>query len=252
MKSYYGEPFAPTRNREFGMADFAHAPQLITDARMLYLVWRPADPAAAAALVPDELAAVDGSLCYMNQYVVDDEAQISSAGEPDSFGAYSLTYLGLDLAGLDTEEGVPARWWTHYMNSSEAMNRYAAAHGVPVSAGRTELDLDGRTLTATTLVDGRPIIRTVCDVVIGETARGSGQLRYITRVDGGLVSGRYPFVADFAEVFSVTSLEFVDPSHPTSVLQPADPLEVTFGFYSPGISFCYPGGEGPLGSVHGS
>jgi hypothetical protein len=23
-------------------------------------------------------------------------------------------------------------------------------------------------------------------------------------------------------------------------------LEVTFGFYSPDITFCYPGGEGPL------
>ncbi len=35
-------------------------------------------------------------------------------------------------------------------------------------------------------------------------------------------------------------------------LRPADPLRVTFGFYSPSISFCYPGGEGPLGSEAGS
>jgi len=27
---------------------------------------------------------------------------------------------------------------------------------------------------------------------------------------------------------------------------------VTFGFYSPSISFCYPGGEGRLGSADGS
>ena len=234
------------------MTGFAHAPQLITDARMLYLVWKPADPDAAAALVPDGLTPVDGSLCYMNQYVVDDESQISSAGEPNSFGAYSLTYLGLDLAGLDTEAGVPARWWTHYMNSSVAMNRYAAAHGVPVSEGRTDLDLEGGTLTATTVVDGNPIIRTVCDVVVGDPARGTGQLRYITRVDGEMVSGRYPFVADFAAEFEVVSLEFLDSGHPTWDLRPADPLEVTFGFYSPAISFCYPGGEGPLGSAHGS
>ena len=234
------------------MTGFAHAPQLITDARMLYLVWKPADPGAAAALVPDGLTPTDGSLCYMNQYVVDDESQISSAGEPDSFGAYSLTYLGLDLAGLDTEAGVPARWWTHYMNSSVAMNRYAAAHGVPISEGRTDLRLEGGTLTATTVVDGNPIIRTVCDVVVGERARGTGQLRYITRVDDEMVSGRYPFVADFAAEFEVASLEFLDPGHPTWDLRPADPLEVTFGFYSPAISFCYPGGEGPLGSAHGS
>ena len=35
-------------------------------------------------------------------------------------------------------------------------------------------------------------------------------------------------------------------------LRPAEPLQVTFGFYSPSISFCYPGGEGLLGSEHGS
>ena len=31
------------------------APQLITGARMLYLVWIPEDPSAVAALVPKEL-----------------------------------------------------------------------------------------------------------------------------------------------------------------------------------------------------
>jgi hypothetical protein len=36
------------------------------------------------------------------------------------------------------------------------------------------------------------------------------------------------------------------------VLRPAEPLHVMSGFYSPSISFCYPGGEGPLGSSHGS
>ena len=67
-----------------------------------------------------------------------------------------------------------------------------------------------------------------------------------------LVSGRYPFVSDMAESFAVESVEFLDPSSDLYALRPADPLEVTFGFYSPAVSFCYPGGEGPLGSEHGS
>ena len=66
------------------------------------------------------------------------------------------------------------------------------------------------------------------------------------------MSGRYPFVMDGAETFAVESVEFLDPSHPVYALRPADPLTVTFGFYSPSISFCYPGGEGPLGSEAGS
>jgi hypothetical protein len=81
----------------------------------------------------------------------------------------------------------------------------------------------------------------------------TGQLRYLTRVDGQLVSGRYPFVMDAAETFEVESVEFLG-AGPESLhaLRPAGPLQVTFGFYSPSISFCYPGGEGPLGSAHGS
>ena len=224
-----------------------HAPQLITDARMLYLVWLPEDPAAAAALVPDELTAADGSPVYINQYVVDDAGQTSNAASPDGFGAYSLTYLGVDLAGLDTEDGTPGRWWTHYLNSSPNMNRYAAERGVPVGSGRTTLKLDGDTLVATTFAGDTPIIRTTARVEVGTPQRTTGQLRYITRVDGELVSGRYPFVGDFAETFEATSVEFLDPAHPVHPLRPREPLTTTFGFYSPSISFCYPGGEGPLG-----
>ena len=78
---------------------------------MLYVVWLPADASAAAALVPDELEAAPGSPVFMNQYVVDDAAQTSNAASDEGFGAYSLTYLGVDLAGLDTEDGTPGRWW---------------------------------------------------------------------------------------------------------------------------------------------
>jgi len=100
-----------------------HAPQLITAARMLYAVWLPADPDAAAALVPEGLRAAEGAPVYLNQYVVDDAAQASGGAHPDGFGAYSLTYLGIDLAGLDTEDGTPGRWWTHYFNSRNVTAR---------------------------------------------------------------------------------------------------------------------------------
>jgi hypothetical protein len=229
-----------------------HPPQLIVGARMLYIVWLPADPEAAAALVPDELEAAPGAPVYMNQYVVDDGAQVSNAASDEPFGAYSLTYLGVELAGLDTEEGQPGRWWTHYFDSSQNMIRYAAAHGVPAGEGETELALDGGKLVATTRLNREDAIRTTARVEIGTTARGNGQLRYLTRVDGEIVSGRYPFVVDTAETFEVQSVEFLAGDDTLRALRPAEPLEVTFGFYSPSISFCYPGGEGPLGSEHGS
>jgi hypothetical protein len=230
-----------------------HLPQLIVGARMLYVVWLPADASAAAALVPDELEAAPGSPVFMNQYVVDDAAQTSNAASDEGFGAYSLTYLGIDLAGLDTEDGTPGRWWTHYFDSSPNMIRYAAAHGVPAGEGETTLELKSDTLVATTLTGGEPAIRATALVELGTPARATGQLRYLTRVDGNLVSGRYPFVMDASETFEVRSVEFLGRG-PESLeaLRPAEPLQVTFGFYSSSISFCYPGGEGPLGSEHGS
>jgi hypothetical protein len=226
-------------------------PQLIVGARMLYLDWLPAEPAAVAALLPGGLHAAEGSPVFMNQYVVDDPSQTSGAGSPDGFGAYSLTYLGVDLAGLDLEDGTPGRWWTHYLNSSANMIRYAADHGVPAGSGRTTLELEGGTLIATTFIHDTPVIQTTASVEIGTASRATGQLRYLTRVAGELVSGRYPYVADLAESFQVTAVEFLDPGHPVYALRPAETLTVTFGFYSPSITFCYPGGEGPLGSSHG-
>ena len=184
----------------------------------------------------------------MNQYVVDDAAQTSNASSAETFGAYSLTYLGIDLAGLDTEDGTPGRWWTHYFDSSDNMIRYAAAHGVPAEQGRPR----SSSLTAPSSRPRRPggadAIRTTARVDLGTAVHATGQLRYLTRVDGAIVSGRYPFVMDAAETFEVSSVEFLDGApDELRALEPAEPLGVTFGFYTPSISFCYPGGEGPLG-----
>ncbi len=230
-------------------------PQLIVDARMLYLVWTPEDPSAVESLVPNGLKPNAERSCYINQYVVDEANQTSNFAEEESFGAYSLTYLGADLEGLDTEAGVPGRWWTHYMDSSSQMIDYAIEHGVPASLGKysTVLDLEKNTLTATTFDNDVPIIRTTAQVGLDKLERATGQLRYITRVKGEFMSGRYPFVANLAGEFNVESFEFLDSNHPVYDLRPAKPLNFTFGFYSPGISFTYPGGEGALYSEpHGN
>jgi len=213
---------------------------------MLYLVWIPEDPSAVAALVPKELKPEARRSVFMNQYVVDSTEQTSSAGLPGAFGAYSLTYLGADLDGLDAQPGTPGRWWIHYFNSSTNMIDYAKKRGVPASAGETALDLSGDQLIATTILGGAPVVRTTCTVNLGGGQRASGQPRYVTRVRRQLVSGRYPFVMKTADQFHVDKLEFLDRSHPIYDLRPKSPLEVTFGFYSPDITFCYPGGEGPL------
>jgi len=219
------------------------APQLVTNSRMLYFTWVPADPDAVRALVPAELQMADNNQCFINQYVVDTSDQTSG------FQAYSLTYAGADLAGHDTPDGaVPGRWWTHYFNSSAEMREYASKRGVPAGVGETTLEISDGILTATTSSDGTPVIRTT--VRVGDVAvQGRGQLRYITRVDGTLTSGLYPFTAGLVQPWEVLSMEFLESDHPVSALRPADPLEVTWGFYSPNAAFCYPGGEGPMDSM---
>jgi len=235
------------------MATALHPPQVIVGARGLYLVWLPADPDAVAKLVPEGLTPAEDCPVFMNQYLVDDSAQTSSHGQEDAFGAYSLTYLGADLAGLDAAPEVPGRWWTHYYNSSAPMTRYAEAHGVPALPGaETTIDHDGTRVVVTTVVDGTPVIRTTAAAEVGSPVRANGQLRYITRVKGEFTSGRYAFVADLAERLTVESLEFLEPKHPSYQLRPAGPLTVTFGIFYTNIMFCYPGGEGPLHSLHGS
>ncbi len=216
------------------------APQLIVNARMLYFCWVPEDPEAAAALLPEGLAPAGNRAIFINQYVVDSDEQTSH------FGAYSLTYAGLDLAGLDLEDGTPGRWWSHYLNSNPVMRDYAARRGVPASPGETTLELDGDRLTATTFEDGRPVIRSIARVGAGLGDIARGHLRYITAVDGRLVSGNYAFVGQLADDFELLSLEFLAPEHSIHALRPRFPLDITFGFYAPRSSFCYPGGEGPL------
>lgn len=87
----------------------------------------------------------------MNQYVVD------RAEQTTGFGAYSLTYLGLDLGDMFAPDGVtPARFFTHYFNSSEIMREDVTERGVPAVPGSTVLEVEGGIATATTSVDGTP------------------------------------------------------------------------------------------------
>jgi hypothetical protein len=218
------------------------SPQMVMGSRMLYFTWVPADPDAVRALVPKQLELAGNSQCFIDQYVVDSDEQTSG------FGAYSLTYLGADLSGHDTPDGaVPGRWWTHYYNSNAAMRGYTSERGVPAEPGETTLEISDGVLTATSSAGGVDIIRTTARVGDEIAGVARGQLRYITDVDGTLTSGLYPFILEAVTPWEVTSFEFLEADHPVSALRPADPLEVTWGFYSPSSSFCYPGGVAPVG-----
>ena len=215
------------------------APQMVVNSRMLYTSWMPADPEAAAALLPDGAPPAAGPV-YMNQYVVDSDDQTSG------FGAYTLTYLGLDIAGMTDPEGVtPARYMLFYFNSNERMREYTAReYNLPAEPGSTTVEASDGRVVATLSLDGSPAIRTEAAIGSGIAMVARGQLTYVRQKDGRNMAGNFPYVADMADGFEVRSVEFLDPSHPVHALRPADPLEVVVpsSFFSPDDSFVYPGG----------
>ncbi len=196
------------------------APQLVVNSRTLYFSWLPADPDAVAALVPPGLCPRPDRQVFLNQYIVDDETQTSG------FGAYSLTYLGVSLLGVDAPGGLNAGgWWTHYVASSRRVREYAVARGAPVLAGRTRIEVNGEDLLSETEIDGTPLIRARCRV--GETghAISSGHHRYFTRRDGQLLSSAYPFVAEPVAPFEIESVEFLQPRPPDVRAAPGQPAD---------------------------
>ncbi len=215
------------------------APQMVVNSRMLYTSWMPADPEAAANLLPKGGPTPAGPV-YMNQYVVDTDEQTSG------FGAYSLTYLGLDIAGMfDPAGAIPARYMLFYFNSSPIMREYAErVYGLPAVPGTTDLTAGGGTVTATTSLDGSPVIRAQASISDDILMVARGQLTYVRELGGKMFAGNFPFIADLVDGFSLNSVEFLDPDHPVYALRPADPLDVVVGscFYSPDDSFVYPGG----------
>jgi hypothetical protein len=98
---------------------------------------------------------------------------------------------------------------------------------------------------ATTRVDGIPIIRTVARVGSKIASVARGHLMYVTRVNGKLMGGNYPYVGELASDFELVSLEFLAKDHPVYALRPASPLQRVEGWcwYAPRDSFVYPGGE---------
>ena len=216
------------------------APQLVINSRMIYSSWIPADPKAAAALLPGRLKPAANQAIYMNQYVVDSEEQTSG------FGAYSLTYLGLDLYGITAPDGVtPGRFFTNYFNSSPVMREYVAERGVPASPGTTTVEVTGHELVATTSVDGVPIIRTRARVgnKIGVVARG--HLAYLTQLDGKIMAGNYAYIGELVDPFELQSVEFLAKDHPVWAIRPSTPFQpvTASSWFAPRDSFVYPGGE---------
>jgi len=226
------------------------APQLLTDSQQLIVCYEAEDKAALKSLVPDGFEALEPGYAFINQYWVPNADQLSNANHPQGWGAYSLTYLGMEIAGHDLYDGTATRWWTHYYNSSPTMTQYAATRGIPTTAGgRTELEIGKTEIVATTYLDDKPIIRTQARYSDKVSPPISGQLQYLTRQDGEYEVGRYPFVGVAQEDFELVSLEFLDPTSSVYQLRPKQPFNVKTALFTPNLTVCYPGGQQKVGET---
>jgi hypothetical protein len=216
-------------------------PQLVVQCRMLHFGWIPADPEAVATLVPSGLRPMANRQVFMHQYVVDDAAQTSG------LDTYSATCLGpeLDQVTLPELPELPgrSRWYAQHISSSPVVRAGAAARGAPVAAGRTSIEIDGRTLVAVTEVDGVELIRTTARVGPTSTRVVRGHMRYLGVVAGRRTAASCPYVFEPVTPFEIESLEFLAPEHPVFALRPANPLEMLWGFYSPRSTFAFPGSD---------
>jgi hypothetical protein len=224
------------------------APQLLKDVLMLIVGYR-ADPDVLRDLLPPGLEPHESGAVQMNMYECPDPAQTSG------FGAFSLTYLTVEVAGHDSQvaEGtmaVPGRFWVGYWNSSPRVRTYAREQaGIPALPGECTWTHEGDRLRSRLTVDGATAIETVATVGTEEVGVLGGHLHYYAHREipvpaGGtnaiseLLEIPLPFVAHLREA-QVEDVSFHFPEgSPFARLAPVTPLDVT-GVLHGRVTFTY-------------
>jgi len=222
-------------------------PQLIRDARMLIIGYE-AERAALEAALPPGLTPNSSNLVQMNMYEVDAE-------QTSGFGAFSLTYLTVELEGQDSVAGegamrIPGRFFAYYWNSSPRMISYAReTSGIPALPGVRRSVVEAGTLTSTLTVDGDDVITARASVTDRPAGTLGGHLNYYahrqfpdlcggTAVLSELVELPLPFVVDLYEA-TVDDVAFSFPNgHPAAALAPVLPLRTPSVMYGD-VTFTY-------------
>jgi len=216
-------------------------PQLVTGAWMFMAAYK-ADPEALKALLPEDLETTGNIV--INMYTVPEATQTSG------FGAYTLTYLTVELKGHDSyvmssDTTIPGRYFAYYFNSSPFVRDYTKRIGIPAEEGMTTTTVEDGKLTATLTVGGRKFIEATADVGSELGNFGGGHLNYFglleTEKDGKTVKQvvKYPIPWNGGTVdIKNPKITFSVPGdHPLSKIKPeGDPV---WAIWTKG-SFVYP------------
>lgn len=221
------------------------APQLVTNAWMLIVGFK-ADPAAIKKLLPRGLKAHPEHRVVMNMYTV------PNADQTSGFGAYTLTYLTVEVKGHDSYSlgqptGFPGRYFIDYFNSSPVVRKFTKAVGIPAEEGNTTITIDDDgNLKAVLTVGGEPFIETTAKVGKDFIWTIGGHLNYFgltKQYDGA--SGLYlrkvmqypiPWVGSGVKIEDVKVKFKMPATHPLYALAPK---KVDWAVWTKG-SFVYP------------
>jgi hypothetical protein len=219
--------------------------QLIKDAQMMIIAYRPADAAAVRAVLPGELNPHAEGMVLLNLWVAPHPGTSSGFGQ---YAPLSCGYIAPEVDGWDSPMpagGEPGhgRYFAHHWLGHDGMRAYAKEScGNVADAGHvTCTEPEPGRLIIELHVDGSVCVRVHASVGMDKLDTVGGHLNYFTSRDSASTGEtevariRVPFVADILAA-EVDDIEWLFPAdHPASGLAPANPLDirdVLYGYVS--------------------
>lgn len=214
--------------------------ELIKDARMMIIGYRPADPEAAKRALPSSLTPHPDGVVLLNLWAADDPGLSSGLG---TYGRLSCGYIAPEVSGYDTPTSDGSaighgRYFAHHWLESAGMRSFAEAS----CGNRADVGLVKQTepspgkLVQELYVEGKVVVRTTSTVGTAKLGTVGGHLNYFTSFDGSdqrseIARIEVPFVAEVKEA-EVESIEWLfEADHPAAALAPATDADVASVLY---------------------
>lgn len=214
--------------------------EIIKDAQMMIIGYRPADPAAARRALPSQLEPHPDGIVLLNLWTAEDPGRSSGLG---TYGRLSCGYIAPEVSGYDTQTSDGSstghgRFFAHHWLESGGMRSFAEAS----CGNRADVGWVKHTeprpgqLVQELYVDDKVVVRTTSSVGTEKLASVGGQLNYFTSFAGPddreqIARVAVPFVADVKEA-QVESIEWLfDADHPAAALAPGSDPDVASVLY---------------------
>ena len=194
-------------------------PQLVKDAWMLETYFE-ADPDAIKVVLPPGLKPHPSNTVVVNMYTVPDAANTSG------FGAYTLTYIAVQVMGHDaymvgSKDVIPGLYFVHYWNSSDTMSVYIGRAGMPNDLGGvTTMQRDTSKVTTRLTANGKPFIEATSDISGDLQAAAGGHVNYLYRKGAQLMKLPLPWICREVKSDNPTITFQMSPDHPAYKLRP--------------------------------